>query len=47
MVDADLEMVGLDPIGEGVRILEDTFGEWHRWENSVTAVIKSAGNGFD
>ena len=47
MVDADLEMVGLDPIGEGVRILEDSFGEWHRWENSVTAVIKSAGNGFD
>lgn len=47
MVDADLEMVGLDPIGEGMRILEDNFGEWHRWENGVTAVIKSAGNGVD
>lgn len=47
MVDADLERVGLDPIGEGVRILEDNFGDWHRWENGVSAVIKSAGNGFD
>ncbi|MCH8341643.1 MAG: GDP-mannose 4,6-dehydratase [Chloroflexi bacterium] len=47
MVDADLEMVGLDPIGEGMRILEDNFGDWHRWENGVTAVIKSAGNGVD
>ncbi|GMR10720.1 MAG: GDP-mannose 4,6-dehydratase [Anaerolineae bacterium] len=47
MVDADLEMVGLDPIGEGKRILEDNFGDWHRWENGITAVIKSAGNGFD
>jgi len=47
MVDADLEQVGLDPIGDGVRILEDNFGDWHRWENGVSAVIKSAGNGFD
>ena len=47
MVDADLEMVGLDPIGEGVEILKESFGDWHRWENGVTAVIKSAGNGFD
>ena len=47
MVDADLEMVGLDPIGEGMRILEDNFGDWHRWENGVTAVIKSAENGVD
>ena len=47
MVDADLEMVGLDPIGEGMRILEDNFGGWHRWENGVTAVIKSAENGVD
>ena len=47
MVDADFEMVGLDPIGEGMRILEDNFGGWHRWENGVTAVIKSAGNGVD
>ena len=47
MVDADLEAVGLEPIGEGIQILEQNFDEWHRWDNSVTPVIKSAGNGFD
>ena len=47
MVDADLEMVGLDPIGEGVRILEENFDDWHRWESGVSAVIKSTNNGLD
>jgi GDPmannose 4,6-dehydratase len=30
MVDADMEAAGLEPIGEGARILERTFGAWHR-----------------
>jgi GDPmannose 4,6-dehydratase len=47
MVDADLEMVGLEPIGEGIRILESTFGDWHRWESSVTAVLQNAGKGVE
>ena len=47
MVDADLEMVGLPPIGMGLHILESNFDEWHRWETSVTAVLKNAGNGVD
>ncbi len=47
MVDADLEAVGLEPIGEGLKILEQNFDDWHRWETGVTAVLKSAGNGFD
>jgi len=47
MVDADLEAVGLPPIGEGLRILEQHFDDWHRWETSVTAVLKNAGNGFE
>jgi GDPmannose 4,6-dehydratase len=47
MVDADMEAVGLEPIGEGMRILDENFEDWHRWETSVTAVIQSAGNGFD
>jgi len=47
MVDADLEAVGLEPIGEGLKILEQNFDNWHRWETGVTAVLKSAGNGFD
>jgi GDPmannose 4,6-dehydratase len=47
MVDADLEAVGIPPIGEGLRILEQHFDDWHRWETSVTAVLKNAGNGFE
>jgi GDPmannose 4,6-dehydratase len=47
MVDADLEGVGMQPIGEGDEILKTKFGEWHRWETGVTAVLKSAGNGVD
>jgi GDPmannose 4,6-dehydratase len=47
MVDADLEMVGLSPIGAGMHILESSFGEWHRWESSVTAVLRNAGKGVD
>lgn len=47
MVDADLEATGLDPIGEGLQILEQQFGDWHRWDTGVTAVLNSAGNGFE
>lgn len=47
MVDADMEAVGLAPIGQGVRILERHFGDWHRWTTGVTAVLRNAGNGVD
>jgi GDPmannose 4,6-dehydratase len=47
MVDADLEAVGMEPIGEGKRIMEEHFSEWHRWDSGVTAVLRSSGNGFD
>ena len=47
MVDADMEAVGFEPIGEGKRILEKKFGGWHHWENSVTAVIKNPRRGFE
>ncbi len=47
MVDADLEMVGLKPIGEGLAILKRHFGDWHQWETGVTALIRNAGNGVD
>lgn len=33
MVDADLEMAGLQSPGEGRMILEKFHGRWHRWEN--------------
>jgi GDPmannose 4,6-dehydratase len=35
MVDADLEMAGLESPGEGRRILEAHHGAWHRWESQV------------
>jgi len=47
MVDADMEAVGLTPIGEGLKLLDRHFGDWHRWASGVTAVIRSAGNGVD
>ena len=47
MVDADMEAVGLEPIGEGLRMLDENFEAWHRWETSVTAVLNSARNGIE
>ncbi len=47
MVDADMESIGLEPIGEGLRILEENFSDWHRWETGVTALLKSEGNGIE
>ncbi len=31
MVDADLQALGLEPIGEGKRIVEERFTGWHGW----------------
>ncbi len=47
MVDADLEAIELEPIGEGLKILDEHFDNWHRWDTGVTAVIQNAGNGVD
>jgi GDPmannose 4,6-dehydratase len=38
MVDADLELAGLDSPGEGRQILEERFGGWHRWEHQVVSM---------
>jgi len=35
MVDADLESIGLESPGEGVKIIERHHGDWHRWEGQV------------
>jgi GDPmannose 4,6-dehydratase len=35
MVDADLELEGLDSPGEGRLILEKHHGPWHRWKDQV------------
>jgi GDPmannose 4,6-dehydratase len=41
MVDADMEAVGLRPIGEGIRILQMRFSDWHRWRISTLDVVRS------
>lgn len=35
MVDADLELAGLQSPGEGRKLLEKHHGKWHRWESQV------------
>ena len=47
MVDADMEAVGLRPIGEGRRTLSEKFGGWHRWETSVSATYGRGGQGME
>jgi GDPmannose 4,6-dehydratase len=38
MVDADLELIGIESPGEGRRILEAHHGPWHRWEDQVSTM---------
>ena len=38
MVDADLELAGLEAPGAGRRILAERFGDWHRWDGQVTSM---------
>ena len=38
MVDADLELAGLQSPGEGKRILRVHHGNWHRWEDQIVSM---------
>jgi GDPmannose 4,6-dehydratase len=38
MVDADLELQGRECPGEGKRIIEAKFSDWHRWEDQVVSM---------
>ncbi len=38
MVDADLELLGLDSPGEGRKIMQKHHGNWHRWEDQVVSM---------
>jgi GDPmannose 4,6-dehydratase len=40
MVDADLEVIGLDSPGEGKRILSGKFDGWHHWKDQVVSMEK-------
>lgn len=47
MVDADMEAIGLKPLGEGKKILEDKCPRWHRWPSSVTATLRDNKRRFE
>jgi GDPmannose 4,6-dehydratase len=47
MVDADMEALGLDAIGEGRRIMEEKFTGWHRWQSSITALQRAKRGGVE
>ena len=38
MVDADLELLGLDSPGEGRRLLKKHHGRWHQWDNQIASM---------
>lgn len=38
MMDADLELQGIDNPGEGRKIVEERFGDWHRWDRQVVSM---------
>jgi GDPmannose 4,6-dehydratase len=38
MVDADLELEGLEAPGDGKRIVDERFGEWHDWNHQVVSM---------
>jgi GDPmannose 4,6-dehydratase len=41
MVDADLEQLGLVYPGEGKKVVDKLFGDWHRWEHQVLTMENS------
>jgi GDPmannose 4,6-dehydratase len=41
MVDADIEAVGLPPIGQGSRTLAEKFPEWHQWSRATTSLQRN------
>ena len=40
MVDADLELLGLQHPGEGKKIIDEKFNGWHRWDEQVITMDK-------
>jgi len=41
MVDADLQAIGIEPIGEGVDIVNQLGLDWHTWDKSVTNLLEA------
>jgi GDPmannose 4,6-dehydratase len=40
MIDADLELIGLSAPGAGKEIIDNKFGDWHRWDQQVRSMGK-------
>ena len=47
MVDADMEAIGLQPIGHGQQTLAARFAGWHQWSTAVTALQHGAVHKFE
>lgn len=47
MVDADMQAIGLDPPGQGKRILEERCPGWHRWDTGVSALLHNTRSGVE
>ena len=40
MIDADMELMGLTPPGEGRKIVEEKFDGWHHWDEQTISMEK-------
>ena len=38
MMDADLELIGLESPGHGKKIVDEKFDDWHNWEDQVVSM---------
>ena len=47
MIDADMQALGLPPVGHGQRILESRFSGWHQWSSAVTALYDNTQQKFE
>jgi GDPmannose 4,6-dehydratase len=47
MVDADMEAIGLPPIGQGQHILAAKFSDWHQWATTVTSLCQNSQQLFE
>src|SRR6266496_3785725 len=47
MIDADMEAIGLQPIGHGQHTLATKFAGWHQWSAAVTALQQGVAHKFE
>jgi GDPmannose 4,6-dehydratase len=47
MVDADMEAIGLQPIGHGQHTMATKFAGWHQWSTAVTSLQQGVAHKFE